>query len=559
MSSDSQDHTLTPQEQQQVAAMISIAESQGNTLTYEDILHHFAFQHSSKMSAKADQLLKTLNGLDIQVMTKNEQDRQIDVAKAQAQEAATKPTSGGVTKDSVRVYLKEMGQVALLSREQEVKISQKIEKSEQATQRIVMNFRYVAKEAISIAEALMEGKERLDRVIADKSADKQFFMQILPKLHDLLVDGDKELEGLLKELKKSDIKQAERIALKSKIKFVQKRTQLFLRRFNFKPTFIREWVEIIEISYKRFEQLNKEIVELKELAARNSFSALKLDAAKSRLASREIASGVDYSEFVRYMKTLNRALRRSDQAKKEMVEANLRLVISIAKKYTNRGLSFLDLIQEGNMGLMKAVEKFEYRRGYKFSTYATWWIRQAVTRAIADQARTIRIPVHMIETINKLIRARKHLVAELGRDPTPEELAAFVRMHPDKVIEILKASQVPIALQSPVGDGETLSTFQEFIADPNATSAVPTASQNWLNQVLHEVLDTLTDREREVIELRFGLKNGVTHTLEEVGKIFKVTRERVRQIEAKALRKLRHPSRSGSLNVHRNIFETGEE
>ena len=331
--------------------------------------------------------------------------------------------------------------------------------------------------------------------------------------------------------------------------------QAYLRRLHCRHNIIDDFGEVIMRAYDRFQELEKEIVELTPRAERNKFAGAKLAAAQRKLRKRELAAGRPLDEFKKDIRMLHRWMDKSQEAKREMVESNLRLVISIAKKYTNRGLSFLDLIQEGNMGLMKAVEKFEYRRGYKFSTYATWWIRQAVTRAIADQARTIRIPVHMIETINKVLRGAKKLMMETGREPSPEELANELGLTPDRIREIYKIAQHPISLQAEVGDGGE-SQFGDFLEDTSADSPAEATGYSILKEKMNEVLRTLTDRERKVLIQRFGLADGKPKTLEEVGVEFKVTRERIRQIEAKALRKMRHPTRSKQLKAFLDLLES---
>jgi RNA polymerase primary sigma factor len=320
--------------------------------------------------------------------------------------------------------------------------------------------------------------------------------------------------------------------------------QAFFPKFFFKQRVVEEMSLVAENIHDKF-QLSLRMI--KELEGKTASDTPLLDAERHRIRALEEfvrMSGSAYSEAYKQFKICT---SKAIQAKTEMVEANLRLVISIAKRYTNRGISFLDLIQEGNMGLMKAVEKFEYRRGYKFSTYATWWIRQATTRAIADQARTIRIPVHMIETINKLMRTQKRLLQDFGREPTPEEVADDMQLPTERVRAVLKMAQQPISLQSPVGDGEDTS-FGDFIEDKNTENPSEVTSFSLLKDKLGNVLSSLTERERKVLELRFGLGDGCSRTLEEVGRQFRVTRERIRQIEAKALRKMRHPTRIRQLN-----------
>ncbi len=542
---------FTPQQQQKVEELVALARDQGY-LTYEEINEVLPMSFDS--AEQIDQVLIFLSGLDIQILNQIEVEKQKERKKEAKELEGVPKRVEGASDDPVRMYLKEMGSVPLLSREEEVEISKRIEKAQIQIERIIMRFRYSAKEAISIANYLIQGKDRFDKVISEKEvANRQEFLLLLPRMSLLLKKEDQTFEKLLVDSERST-KDSEKNRLFEEIEKCRIRTQAYLRRLHLRHNVIEDFGEVIMRAYDRFLQLEKEIQELTPRAQRNKFAMAKLLAAKRRLRKLELAAGRNLDDFKKDVRMLQRWMDKSQEAKREMVESNLRLVISIAKKYTNRGLSFLDLIQEGNMGLMKAVEKFEYRRGYKFSTYATWWIRQAVTRAIADQARTIRIPVHMIETINKVLRGAKKLMMETGREPTPEELAEEVGITPDRVREIYKIAQHPISLQAEVGDsGE--SQFGDFIEDTSVDSPAEATGYSILKDKMNEVLDTLTDRERKVLIRRFGLLDGKPKTLEEVGLEFAVTRERIRQIEAKALRKMRHPTRSKQLKAFLDMLE----
>jgi RNA polymerase primary sigma factor len=432
------------------------------------------------------------------------------------------------------MYLKQMGQVPLLTRDQEVQISKRIEEAEGMVQRHLSRFGFVARGHLDLAQKLVEGRERFDRVILDKKIEsRERYMKNLPRLckqvEQLSTSINRHFSEVVRDLSK-------RASQKRKpLQRTMATLQRIYPRFYFKQRVTEEFVHLADEAHHTLLYLQTEL-------AKNPRSKKRRLQLHNKVRDLEISLWFSLSDYSEEYRTLKTWLRQAFKAKTEMVEANLRLVISIAKKYTNRGLSFLDLIQEGNMGLMKAVEKFEYRRGYKFSTYATWWIRQAITRSIADQARTIRIPVHMIETINKLLRVQKQLVQEYGREPTPEEVAEEVLLPVDRVRAVLKMAQQPISLQSPVGESEE-TNFGDFIEDRGAENPSDMTAIVLLKEKIKDVLETLTDRERQVLEQRFGLVDGYSRTLEEVGRQFQVTRERIRQIEAKALRKMRHPTR----------------
>ncbi len=546
-----QSSQFNPQQQQKIEELVAIAKDQGY-ITYEEINEILPMTFDSP--EQIDHVLIFLSGMDIQILNQTEVDRQKERKKEAKELEGLPKRSEGASDDPVRMYLKEMGSVPLLTREEEVEISKRIEKAQIQVERIILRFRYSTREAIAISRYLISGKERFDKIVSEKEiTDKAKYMKLSPKLLARMQGLDKSFEELLIASKDPKISAKKLSSNLEDLEKVRIKAQAYLRRFAGKHNVVEDFSEVILSSYDRFLALEKEIRELTPRAEKNKFAAAKLRAAKRKLFKREIAAGRSLDDFKKDVKMMERSLDKSQEAKREMDESNLRLVISIAKKYTNRGLSFLDLIQEGNMGLMKAVEKFEYRRGYKFSTYATWWIRQAVTRAIADQARTIRIPVHMIETINKVLRGAKKLMMETGKEPSPEELARELGLTPEKIREIYKIAQHPISLQAEVGEGE--SQFGDFLEDTSTESPAEATGYSILKDKINEVLSTLTERERTVLIERFGLLDGKPKTLEEVGIRFKVTRERVRQIEAKALRKMRHPTRSKQLQAFLDLIE----
>jgi RNA polymerase primary sigma factor len=473
------------------------------------------------------------------------------------------------TNDPVRLYLREMGVVPLLTREGEVAIAKRIERGQLKTQKSIARSPLAVKELLRIGEQLEAGQANIREIVlfseqaelaedADKAEEyRNWTIEGIQNIRRLYKNGLKEWEKLRAEQKATRGKKSKKLMrLRRKVARLRLEIAQEIGRLNMTERARQRLINAIRAVQKEVREADREITSFTEKLGKKRIKPddqkeykRRISAARKRLVLIEAEHSVSPVEIKRSLQAITIGEQQTGQAKRELVEANLRLVVSIAKKYTNRGLQFLDLIQEGNIGLMKAVDKFEWRRGYKFSTYATWWIRQAITRAIADQARTIRIPVHMIETINKLIRTSRALVQELGREPTSEEIAKKMDIPVSKVRKVLKIAQEPISLETPIGEEED-SHLGDFIEDKSILNPADAVVASNLREITDEVLATLTPREEKVIKMRFGLgTTGSEHTLEEVGQHFAVTRERIRQIEAKALRKLRHPSRSRKLKA----------